>query len=131
MAGRGCSRDGPTCTHTKVSRRPPLSLRAGFDSGWRPRLRYCSSSTRRAGGDAPLLRARSRAALAATATAELRARPVDELSGGQRQRAWIAMALAQDAPVMLLDEPTTHLDVAHQLEVLDLLADLKERNGRT
>lgn len=41
------------------------------------------------------------------------------------------MALAQDAPVMLLDEPTTHLDVAHQLEVLDLLADLKERNGRT
>lgn len=69
--------------------------------------------------------------MAATATAELRARPVDELSGGQRQRAWIAMALAQDAPVMLLDEPTTHLDVAHQLEVLDLLADLKERNGRT
>jgi iron complex transport system ATP-binding protein len=69
-------------------------------------------------------------ALAATATAELRDRPLDRLSGGQRQRAWIAMALAQDTPILLLDEPTTYLDLAHQLEVLDLLADLNA-DGRT
>jgi len=70
-------------------------------------------------------------ALAATGTAELRDRPVDELSGGQRQRAWIAMALAQETEIMLLDEPTTYLDLAHQVEVLDLLAELNERQGRT
>lgn len=56
---------------------------------------------------------------------------VDELSGGQRQRAWIAMALAQDTPLMLLDEPTTFLDIAHQYEVLELLHRLNERQGRT
>lgn len=56
---------------------------------------------------------------------------VDELSGGQRQRAWIAMALAQDTPIMLLDEPTTFLDIAHQYEVLDLLHRLHHRQGRT
>ncbi|WNM27975.1 ABC transporter ATP-binding protein [Demequina capsici] len=56
---------------------------------------------------------------------------VDELSGGQRQRAWIAMALAQDTPLMLLDEPTTYLDIAHQYEVLDLLHRLHHRQGRT
>lgn len=56
---------------------------------------------------------------------------VDELSGGQRQRAWIAMALAQDTPLMLLDEPTTHLDIAHQYDVLDLLHRLHKRQGRT
>ncbi|ACZ30479.1 ABC transporter related protein [Xylanimonas cellulosilytica DSM 15894] len=55
---------------------------------------------------------------------------VDELSGGQRQRAWIAMTLAQQTPVVLLDEPTTFLDIAHQLDVLDLCARLHE-NGRT
>jgi iron complex transport system ATP-binding protein len=71
------------------------------------------------------------AALAATGMVDLRDRPVDELSGGQRQRAWIAMALAQDTPIMLLDEPTTYLDLAHQVEVLDLLADLNERDRRT
>lgn len=60
-------------------------------------------------------------ALAATATTELRQRPVDELSGGQRQRAWIAMVLAQQTPLLLLDEPTTYLDLAHRLEVLRLL----------
>ena len=69
-------------------------------------------------------------ALAATGTDDLRDRPLDRLSGGQRQRAWIAMALAQDTPIMLLDEPTTYLDLAHQLEVLDLLADLNAQ-GRT
>lgn len=58
-------------------------------------------------------------------------RPVDELSGGQRQRAWIAMALAQGTSTMLLDEPTTYLDMAHQVEVLDLLADLNASRGRT
>lgn len=71
------------------------------------------------------------AALAATRTAELADRCVDELSGGQRQRVWIALALAQDTPLLLLDEPTTFLDLAHQVEVLDLLAELNERDGRT
>ena len=71
------------------------------------------------------------AALAATATTDLADRPVDELSGGQRQRVWIALTLAQGTPLLLLDEPTTFLDLAHQVEVLDLLADLNEREGRT
>lgn len=71
------------------------------------------------------------AALSATHTVELAQRPVDELSGGQRQRAWIAMALAQESSVMLLDEPTTFLDLAHQVEVLDLLAQLNQNDDRT
>jgi iron complex transport system ATP-binding protein len=70
-------------------------------------------------------------ALEATGVGDLRDRSVDELSGGQRQRTWISMALAQDTEILLLDEPTSHLDLAHQLEVLDLLADLNERDGRT
>jgi iron complex transport system ATP-binding protein len=70
-------------------------------------------------------------ALAATGTAALRARPVDELSGGQRQRAWIAMTLAQQTELLLLDEPTTFLDLAHQVEVLDLLDGLVHEHGRT
>ena len=57
-------------------------------------------------------------------------RPVDELSGGQRQRVWIAMVLAQQTPLLLLDEPTTYLDITHQIEVLDLCAKL-HREGRT
>lgn len=70
-------------------------------------------------------------AMAATDITELADRGVEELSGGQRQRVWIAMLLAQDAPVMLLDEPTTFLDVAHQLEVLELVRNLNEAEGRT
>ncbi len=58
-------------------------------------------------------------------------RLVDELSGGQRQRAWIAMTLAQDTDILLLDEPTTYLDMAHQIEVLDLLFELNEKENRT
>ena len=71
------------------------------------------------------------AAMAATGTLDLAGRPVDELSGGQRQRVWIAMTLAQGTGLMLLDEPTTYLDLAHQVEVLDLLVDLNQREGRT
>ncbi|MCM2430819.1 ABC transporter ATP-binding protein [Streptomyces sp. RKAG337] len=70
-------------------------------------------------------------ALAATDLTDLADRAVDELSGGQRQRAWIAMAVAQGTPVLLLDEPTTYLDVAHQIDVLDLITDLNRREGRT
>lgn len=70
-------------------------------------------------------------ALAVTGMTELAGRAVDALSGGQRQRAWIAMALAQETEILLLDEPTTYLDLAHQCEVLELLADLNEQAGRT
>ncbi|MGS2643575.1 ATP-binding cassette domain-containing protein [Streptosporangium sp. LJ11] len=70
------------------------------------------------------------AAMRSTDVTDLADRCVDELSGGQRQRVWLAMALAQETPILLLDEPTTFLDIAHQIEVLDLCADLHER-GRT
>lgn len=70
------------------------------------------------------------AAMTATGVTDLADRAVNELSGGQRQRVWLAMALAQDTPLLLLDEPTTFLDIAHQYEVLDLCAQLHEE-GRT
>ncbi len=70
-------------------------------------------------------------AMAATGVEGLADRVVDELSGGQRQRAWLAMVLAQDTSVMLLDEPTTFLDIAHQIEVLDLCERLHAEGGRT
>lgn len=70
-------------------------------------------------------------ALEATDTMSLAERQVTELSGGQRQRVWIAMALAQETDILLLDEPTTYLDLAHQVELLDLLADLNEERGTT
>src|SRR5690606_27731538 len=70
-------------------------------------------------------------ALAATGVSDLARRRVDELSGGQRQRVWVAMVLAQQTPLLLLDEPTTFLDIAHQIEVLDLCADLHRTGGRT
>lgn len=69
--------------------------------------------------------------MASTGVAELADRAVDELSGGQRQRVWIAMALAQRTPLLLLDEPTTYLDIQHQIDVLDLCAELHEERGRT
>ncbi|MFF1573336.1 ABC transporter ATP-binding protein [Leifsonia sp. NPDC058292] len=64
------------------------------------------------------------AAMVETGTADLRARQMSELSGGQRQRVWAAMALAQQTPILLLDEPTTFLDIAHQVDLLDLFAEL-------
>jgi iron complex transport system ATP-binding protein len=70
-------------------------------------------------------------ALEMTDVLDLADRPVDELSGGQRQRVWIAMALAQDTDILLLDEPTTFLDLPHQVEVLDLLTDLCHGGGAT
>jgi len=70
------------------------------------------------------------AALAATSTTALSSRLVDELSGGQRQRVWVAMALAQETPILLLDEPTTFLDIAHQIELLELFRHLHSE-GRT
>ncbi|WP_091029298.1 ABC transporter ATP-binding protein [Microbacterium oxydans] len=69
-------------------------------------------------------------AMAATNVTDLAERNVDELSGGQRQRAWIAMALAQETPILLLDEPTTFLDIGHQIEVLELVTRLHQE-GRT
>ncbi|MGO1319844.1 MAG: ABC transporter ATP-binding protein [Galactobacter sp.] len=70
------------------------------------------------------------AAMAAARVTDLADRPVSDLSGGQRQRVWIAMVLAQETDLLLLDEPTTYLDIAHQLEVLNLAEDL-HRKGST
>lgn len=70
-------------------------------------------------------------ALASTGTSDLMDRRLNELSGGQRQRVWVAMALAQDTDLLLLDEPTTFLDINHQVELLDLLTDLNRASGTT
>ena len=70
-------------------------------------------------------------ALKETGMYDLKNRTVDSLSGGQRQRAWIAMTLAQNTEIILLDEPTTYLDLAHQIEILDLLDKLNKKEDRT
>ncbi|RMX08255.1 ABC transporter ATP-binding protein [Corticibacter populi] len=70
-------------------------------------------------------------AMHATCVAELAERAVDTLSGGQRQRVWLALALAQQTSVLLLDEPTTYLDLAHQIEILELCRTLNRDDGRT
>ncbi|WP_084628635.1 ABC transporter ATP-binding protein [Amycolatopsis nigrescens] len=70
-------------------------------------------------------------AMRSTGVLDLAERLVDELSGGQRQRVWLAMALAQETDLLLLDEPTTYLDIAHQIDILDLCAELHSQQGRT
>ncbi|PRQ11226.1 cobalamin/Fe(3+)-siderophore ABC transporter ATP-binding protein [Corynebacterium sp. 13CS0277] len=70
-------------------------------------------------------------ALEATNLVEFAERPLSELSGGQRQRAWLAMAIAQDAPTVLLDEPTTYLDLTHSIDVLEMVTTLCREQGRT
>ena len=70
-------------------------------------------------------------ALKSTGIEEFREGPMEALSGGQRQRAWIAMALAQQTEILILDEPTTYLDLAHQLEILKLLEELNRKQGTT
>ncbi|WP_175410493.1 ABC transporter ATP-binding protein [Streptomyces sp. TRM64462] len=70
-------------------------------------------------------------AMRQTGVLDLADRPVDDLSGGQRQRVWLSMVLAQQTSILLLDEPTTYLDIAHQVEVLDLCAELHARKGHT
>ena len=71
------------------------------------------------------------AAMRATGITDLAGQSVDTLSGGQRQRAWIAMVLAQETSIMLLDEPTTWLDISHQIDLLELLSDLNRAQGYT
>jgi iron complex transport system ATP-binding protein len=71
------------------------------------------------------------AAMKATSITEFAQYNVDQLSGGQRQRVWVAMALAQETPLLLLDEPTTYLDIAHQIELMDLFQDLNRLQGHT
>lgn len=70
-------------------------------------------------------------AMSLTGVSDLADRPLEALSGGQRQRAWIAMTLAQGTDILLLDEPTTYLDIAYQIEVLDLVSDLVHNHGKT
>ena len=70
-------------------------------------------------------------ALTHTALRSLRHRPVTQLSGGERQRVWLAMAIAQEPQVLLLDEPMTHLDITHQLDILELVGQLNRDRGVT
>ena len=118
--------------------RPPARRPAAEPAGARgrhrggPGRRAAGSPTSGGGGSGRRRTARrSTEAMALADVAELADRPVDSLSGGQRQRVWIAMTLAQDTDALLLDEPTTFLDLAHQVEVLDLLHRLRAERGRT
>ncbi|WP_240609978.1 ABC transporter ATP-binding protein [Billgrantia endophytica] len=70
-------------------------------------------------------------AMRSTGVLELAERQVDQLSGGQRQRVWVAMVLAQQTPILMLDEPTTYLDIAHQIELLELFRELNRQAGHT
>lgn len=70
-------------------------------------------------------------AMRVTGTYDFKHRAVNDLSGGQRQRVWIAMALAQKTDIIFLDEPTTYLDISHQLEILELVQSLNEEHGTT
>lgn len=70
-------------------------------------------------------------ALLATGVSDLAERKVDSLSGGQRQRVWISLVLAQETPLLLLDEPTTFLDITHQLEILNLCKNLHATSDYT
>ena len=94
---------------------------------WFGRYPHQNFMQSRSSSDAEIIRA----ALAQTGMLELKDRGLETLSGGQRQRAWITMSLAQDTPFLLLDEPTTYLDVMHQLEVLRLLTTLNAETGKT
>ena len=70
-------------------------------------------------------------ALRVTGVEAFRKKKIETLSGGQKQRVWIALCLAQDTEIIFLDEPTTYLDISHQLEILEILVDLKENHGKT
>ena len=132
LDGQDIARAPDACRRRPARHPAPTADRSGRPHRRRPRRRVAAipTSVGSASGHRPTPR-RSRTHSRVTGMSELGDRLVDELSGGQRQRAWIALALAQGAPLMLLDEPTTFLDLAHQVEVLDLLADLNERDGRT
>ncbi len=99
-----------------------LSVRDLVARGRQPHRSWLAGNT--VGDDRAIAQAIERTGLGA-----MMHRPVDELSGGQRQRAWIAMALAQEPDILLLDEPTTYLDIAHQIDLLDLLVDLTREQG--
>ncbi len=104
----------------------PESITVG-DLVWRGRHPHQRFGQRRSAADEDAVLD----ALLATGATDLVERRVDSLSGGQRQRVWISMALAQGTPYLLLDEPTTYLDIAHQVEILDLLLDLNADRGTT
>ena len=102
----------------------PFTVREVASMGRTPHLPRVGGETRR---DIEIVER----AMEATETSHLAERPITELSGGERQRAFIAMCLAQEPEALLLDEPTSHLDIGHQLSVLDLIRDLNHRTGVT